>query len=113
MTEELGKIERPEAGQFKGKKKLYLVPLLYSWQDAPADYVDKLKLYWQQVRDQIANLESRIGALKVIYHESVTAPGDEGLKILERLNPSSYQLVREKCLMGAQFEVIEDRELVE
>ena len=113
MVEELGKIEKPDADQFKGKKKLYLVPLLYSWQDAPPDYVEKLNLYWQQVREHIANLESRIGSLKLIYHESVTAPGEEGLQILERLNPSSYQLVREKCLMGAQLEVIEDRELVE
>jgi hypothetical protein len=113
MSEELGKIEKPEAEQYKGRKKLYLVPLLYSWQDAPPEYAEKLNLYWQQVREQVANLESRIGSLRLVYHESVTAAGEEGLKILERLNPSSYRLVREKCLMGAQLEVIEDRELVE
>ena len=113
MAEELGKIEKPEAAQFKGKKKLYLVPLLYSWQDAPPEYSEKLTLYWQQVREHIANLESRIGAVKIVYHESIIASGEEGLKILERLNPSSHQLVREKFLMGARFETVEDRELVE
>lgn len=113
MNEQLGRIERPDAEQFQGRRKLYLVPLLYSWHDAPADYMERLKLYWQQVREQIANLESRIGGIKLVYHESVTAAGDEGLKILERLNPSSHQLVREKCLMGARLEVVEDKELVE
>ena len=113
MPEELGKIERPEAEQFRGKKKLYLVPLIYSWQDNPADYTEKYNLYWQQVREHVANLESRIGVIKSVFHESLSAGGDEGLKVLERLNPSSYQLVREKCLMGARLEPVEDRELIE
>lgn len=113
MPEELGKIQKPEAEQFKGKKKLYLVPLLYSWQDSPPEYSQKLTVYWQQVREHITNLESRIGTVKVVYHETITESGEEGLKVLERLNPSSYQLVREKSLMGARFEMIEDKGLVE
>ena len=113
MGEELGKIEKPEAEQFRGKKKLYLVPLLFSWQDNPPDYTEKFNLYWQQVREHIANLESRIGTVKIVYHESLTSGGDEGLNVLERLNPSSYQLVRQKCLMGAQLEAVEDRETIE
>jgi len=113
MAEELGRLDRPEAGQFRGKKKLFLVPLLFSWQDSPPDYTERFGLYWQQVREHVANLESRIGAVKIIYHESLSEGGEDGLKVLERLNPSSYQLVREKCLMGAQLEAIEDKELVE
>ena len=113
MAEELGKIEKPEVGQFRGRKKLYLVPLLFSWHDSPSEYTEKYNLYWQQVREHVANLESRIGAVKIVYHESLTSDGEEGLKILERLNPSSYQLVREKSLMGAQLVAVEDRESVE
>ncbi len=113
MAEELGKIEKPEAEQYRGKKKIYLVPLLFSWQDNPPDYTEKYNLYWQQVREHIANLESRIGAVKAIFHESLTSGGEEGLKVLEKLNPSSYQLVREKCLMGARLETVEDRALIE
>jgi hypothetical protein len=113
MGEELGKIEKPNIDQFQGKKKLYLVPLIYSWKDSPADYIDKFNQYWQQVREHIASLESKIGSIKTIYHESVTEPGDTGVDILLKLNPSSHQLVREKCLMGARLEVIEDRELIE
>jgi hypothetical protein len=110
---ELGRIDKPEATRFEGKRKLYVVPLLFDWKDSPQEYRDKLNLYWQQAREQVANLESRIGTVNAVFHESVTSPGDEGLRILEKLNTSSHQIVREKYLMGARFEVIEDRELLE
>ncbi len=110
---ELGRIERPEAEQFKSRRKLYVVPLLFSRRDSPKEYQEKYTLYWQQAREHVANLESRIGSVSIVYHESVVAAGEEGLATLEKLNPSSYQLVREKCLMGARLEAGEDRELVE
>ena len=112
MTEELGRIEKPEAGQFANKRKLYLVPLLYSWQDAPAEYIEKFELYWQQVREHLANLESKIGGVNRIYHESIAIAGEEGLKFLEKISTSSYQIVSEKCQSGAQVEATEDAELV-
>ena len=113
MAEELGKIEKPEAEQFKEKRKLYLVPLLFSWDDAPAEYAEKFNRYWEQVREHVANLESTIGKVNRIYHESITMAGEEGLKVLEKLNPSGCQIIREKCQSGAEFEVAEDVELVE
>jgi hypothetical protein len=113
MAEELGKIEKPEAGQFTNKRKLCLIPLLYSWESAPTEYIQKLELYWRQVREQVVNLESKIGKATRVYHESLTAGGEDGLKILERLNPPSKQITQEKCQNGAQLEVIEDQELVE
>jgi hypothetical protein len=113
MAEDLGKIEKPEAGQFRNKRKLYLVPLLYSWQDAPVEYAVKFGLYWEQVKEHVTNLESKIGPVNRIYHESVTTTREEGLKILEKLNPPSSQIVQEKCNSGAQFETIEDKDLLE
>ncbi len=113
MAEELGKIEKPEAGQFREKRKLYLVPLLFSWEGAPAEYVEKFNLYWQQVREHVANLESKIGKVSRVYHESITTAGEDGLKTLEKLNPSSYQLIKDKCQSGAEFETAEDTEAAE
>jgi len=113
MSEELGKIEKPEASQFQEKRKLYLIPLLFSWEDAPPEYTEQLNLYWQQVREHIANLESRIGKVNRVYHEAITIAGEEGLKVMEKLNPSACQLVRDKCQSGAEFEVVEDKELSE
>ena len=78
MAGELGKIEKPKAEQFANKRKLYLVPLLFSWQDAPAEYIEKFELYWQQVREHLANLESKIGGVNRIYHESISVDGERG-----------------------------------
>jgi hypothetical protein len=113
MAEELGKVAKPESGQFKGKRKLYLIPLLFSWEGAPAEYTEKLNLYWQQVGEHIANLELKIGKVKQVYHESISLAGEEGLKVLEKLNPTGYQIIRDKCQSGAQFETTEDKELAE
>ena len=60
MAEELGKMEKPEAGQFGEKRKLYLIPLLFSWEGAPTEYVEKFNRYWEQVGEHVANLESSI-----------------------------------------------------
>jgi hypothetical protein len=113
MAEELGKIIKPEPGKYEDKRKLYLVPLLYSWQEAPAEYAIKFDIYWQQVGEHISNLESRIGAVNRIYHESISAAGDEGLKILEKVSPSSYKIIKEKCERGAGVEATEDTELAD
>ncbi len=112
MVEELGKIERPEAGQFANKRKLYLVPLIYLWQDAPSEYSIMFDIYWQQVKEHLANLESKIGGVNRIYHESIAIGGEEGLALLEKLSNPTYRIVREKYGSGAQIEAVEDAELV-
>lgn len=113
MSEEIGKVEKPEAKQYEGKRKLYLVPLLYSFEGAPDDYVTKFNLYWKQVNEHVRNLESKMGTVDLIYHESVTIPGEDGLKLLEKLNPASHEVCDERCRSGARLEVIEDAELTE
>jgi hypothetical protein len=113
MPEQLGKIERLEVEHFKKGKKLYLVPLLYSSEEAPDEYKEKCSRYWQQVTEQLANLASKIGSVNRIYHESIFQCGEDGMKAVERLNPNSYQIAKTHCDNGAIFETIEERELFE
>ncbi len=113
MTEQLGKIEKPETEYFAGKRKLYLVPLVFYGENAPPEYMEKFNLYWQQVSQQVTNLESKIGKVTHVYHESITLAGEDGLKVIEKLNPSCYQIARDKCQSGAVLEATEDKELVE
>ena len=113
MAERLGKIEKPEAEQFKGKRKLYLVPLLFCGEGAPSEYVEKFDLYWKEVNQHIANLELGVGKTSHVYHESIASAGEEGLKVMEKLNPSGCQIVRSMCQCGAVVESAEDRELAE
>jgi len=113
MVQELGKIEKPEAENFKLKRKLFLVPLLYAGKDAPPEYLEKYKKFWEQVAQQIESLETKIGRVSRIYHESLSMGGEQGLEILEKLNPDSCHIARQKCQNKALLEVVEDREMAE
>lgn len=113
MSEQLGRIERPEAERFRRGKKLYLVPLVYAGDDAPDEYKEKHSRYWKQVAEQLHNLASKIGKVNRVYHESIFQAGAEGMKAAETLNPSSYQIARIQCEHGAVFEPLEEKELLE
>ena len=113
MAEQVGKIEKPPAEHFRQGKKLYLVPLLYSSEDAPSEYKEKCGCYWQQVVEQLKKLELQIGRVNRVYHETISQSGGDGMKVMERLNPSSYQIAKDKCDSGAVLEAIEEKELLE
>ena len=113
MAQELGKIDKPEAGSFKQGRKLFLVPLIYSAKDAPPEYVEKFDLYWKQATEHVGNLEAKVGRVNRVYHESISSGGEDGLKAMEKLNPKSCQIARQKCQSNAELEATEDRELVE
>jgi len=113
MPEQLGKIERLEAERFKQGKKLYLVPVIYSGEEAPDEYKHKCNRYWQQVAEQLTNLAGKIGKVNRVYHESIFQSGEDGMKAMERLNPSGYEIAKSQCDNGAVLETIEDRELLE
>ena len=108
---QIGKIEKPATEQFKEKRKVYLVPLIYSSEGAPTEYKEKCHLYWQQVADQLNNLETKIGRVNRVYHETISLSGKDGMKFVEKLNSDSYQIAKSKCDNGASFEAIEDNEL--
>jgi len=113
MPEQLGKIERLEAEHFKQGKKVYLVPLVYFTEEAPAEYKEKCNHYWEQVAEQLIGLAAKIGKVKRVYHESIFQFGEDGMKALERLNPSSYQIAKTQCDNGAILEAVEEKDLLE
>ena len=113
MTEQVGRIEKPPAERFKQSKKLYLIPLIYSNEGAPDEYKEKYGRYWQQVSEQLVNLEAKIGKVRWVYHELISQYGEDGLKLVEGLNPDSYKIAKSKCDNGAILEAIEEEELVE
>jgi hypothetical protein len=113
VAEELGKITRPEPDQFKGKRKLYIIPLLYSGPDSPPEYKHKYELYWLQVNEQITTQESKMGKIARIYHETIPEGGKEGYALLEKMGVLSYLIIKEKMEKGAVLESTEIADLVE
>lgn len=110
---QIGKIEKPVTEHFKEKRKVYLVPLIYLSEGAPPEYKERCHLYWQQVAEQLSNLETKIGRVNRVYHESISLSGEDGMKFAEKLNPASYEIVKIKCDNGASFEAIEDNALLQ
>jgi hypothetical protein len=113
LAEELGRVEKPSVESFGQGRKLFVVPLLFRSDNAPAEYSEKFELYWRQVSDHITRLEESLGKVQRVYHESIFIGGEAGLEILEKLSTSSCGIAREKCRDGAELEETDDRALVE
>jgi hypothetical protein len=113
MSQELGKVDKPEVSSFKDSRKILQVPLLYAGKNSPADYHDLYEKYWRQVNEMVVKLEGKLGHVTLIYHETVDADGEEGLKMLAGLNPKSHGMVNDRCKESGSLRCIEVSELLE
>lgn len=113
MTTPLSQMPKPDAGQYAGKRKLFLVPSFMAGPDAPDEVLQLLDGYWSEVRDHINNLERSLGTVTHVYHEMVCSDGDEGMDLLQMLNPKGCAFIQALCSSGAHLETTEDQALVE
>jgi hypothetical protein len=113
MTKPIGRIEKPRTSQFRGKRKVFVIPMLYTGKTAPEEYAEKYSRYWEQVEDQLEALKKSIGVISKIYHESISQGGEKGLQILEKLNLQSFNIARREFAGGAELEGLEDKNLLE
>ena len=113
MTTPLTQMPKPEAAQFSGQRKLFLVPIFLFPPDSPDDATQLLERYWTEVRDQIQNLERSLGAVRYVFHETIYAGGEDGLKMVEVMNPFGCSFIQALCGAGALLEATEDQAVVE
>lgn len=112
MAEELGKIEKPAAEDYKEGRKLYFIPLIYLGVDSPEDYQKLALKYWEQVKSQISELETKLGTIQHIYHELIPATGEGALKAIEEICEKSSQIIKDCIERGAQLEALEDADIL-
>ena len=112
MAQDLGRIERPSIEQYRGKRKLLLLPLVYAPSNPAPEGLALLQRYWEQLEFQVASLEARLGGLRHIYHESLAQGGQEGLKHLETVDQRSFRFVQAKFQAGATLEATDDEGLL-
>ena len=112
MSEELGKIEKPAVEDFREGRKLYFVPLIFSPREAQGDIMVRINRYWSQIESHLTNLEVKLGSVGKVYHELVSAGGEEGAKAIEELDKGSYQVIRARLERGAELHPVEDGELL-
>ncbi|MFZ5907437.1 MAG: hypothetical protein ACOYVJ_08540 [Nitrospirota bacterium] len=108
---ELGQIQKPEAGDFTGKRKLYCVANIYSFEDAPEEYADLVRKYWDQVIAQIEKMESA-GKIQKIFCEIITGTDDDSLAVLEQINERILEIIRKKREDGGVLIPLEDRDIL-
>ncbi len=112
MSSELGKLEKPEAEQYKGQRKIYLVPLVFAPRQPAPDYAKIYDRYWSGVWEHLLKLEHSMGPIAHVYHEAIGVAGADGLELAERMSEKSAAVARTKVEAGATFEAAEDQELV-
>ena len=112
MSEELGKVEKPLAKEFEKGRKIYLVPLIYCGKESPQDYLGIFNNYWDQIENQVGDLELKLGSIDRIYHELIPVGGEDGIKAMEGLNNKSCQIVKGRLDKGAQLQPVEDDEIL-
>jgi len=112
MAEELGRIQRPTASQYDGRRKLLLVPLVYGPQTNDPAGAEVLQNYWDQMQTQVNALEDALGGLQHIYHESLTLGGLEGLEQLGAADQRSHAFISEKTESGTVLEPTEDMDIL-
>ena len=113
MTTPLSQFPKPDPEQYKGQRKLFLVPTFAFPPDVPEEGQTLLERYWSEVRDHVNSLERSLGTVSHVYHESLFADGDEGMMLLERLNPKGCSFIQAMCQSTAKLEATEDRALVQ
>ena len=100
MAQDLGRILRPPAAQFQGKRVLLLVPLVYGPNDDLPDGKAIMDRFWTQAASQVFALEMKLGPVRHIYHEGLTEGGLAALGQLDEMGYPSVALVRRKVEAG-------------
>ena len=112
MAEELGKIEKPLAENYRAGRKLYFVPLIYGAAESPEEFREKYNRYWNEVEDKISSLELSLGRVSRVYHELVAHGGEEGFKTVQMMHEKSAGVIKNRLDKGAELEALEESELL-
>ncbi|MCX7991368.1 MAG: hypothetical protein N2999_04970, partial [Proteobacteria bacterium] len=105
---ELGKIERPEAGDYKDKRKIYFVPNIFLIDND--EYKELFDRYWNQVSTQLDRLEIA-GTIEKVFCEILTSGEDKPLEIINSFNTHLKNLVEKKMEKGAQLIPLEEKSI--
>jgi hypothetical protein len=108
---ELGKITRPDAGDFAGKRKLYCVANIYPFEDAPDDYKGLVGRYWDEVVQQIEKIEAA-GKVTKIFCEIISRQDEEAFSVLGRINERIPLIIRKKLDEGGALVPLEQEEIL-
>ncbi len=112
MSQQLGKVEKPSASKFRTGRKLFFVPLIFTPLQPEPALSELVKSYWNQVQEQVRNLEEKLSEVKKVYHELIPVGGKRGLKAVETLSRESHRIIKSILDKGTKLQSVEDRDLL-
>ena len=108
MSEEIGKISKPQADNVQLKRKLYLVQNIQNYFPENKDFENLLLEYWNSISDQLDNLEKTAGTINYIYIEGMYQEYDVASKLLNENNKWCLNTIDSRIKSGSNYKKIED-----
>ena len=108
MSEELGKISKPQADNIQLKRKLYLVQNIQNYFPDNSEFEVLLNEYWESISEQLDKLEKTAGSINKIYVEGIYQDYEIASKLLEENNKWCLNTISPRIKSGAEFGKIED-----
>lgn len=107
---ELGKIQKPNVENFKGKRKLFCIPNLFTYDEEDEKLKELTEKYWQEALSHVEKLE-KLGAVTKIFVETIFIEGQDAVDVIRETNPYLYPLIEKKVSEGAIVIGVEDSEV--
>ena len=108
MSEEIGKISKPQADNVQLKRKLYLVQNIQNYFPGNKDFENLLLEYWNSISDQLDNLEKTAGTINYIYIEGMYQEYDVASKLLNENNKWCLNTIDSRIKSGSNYKKIEN-----
>ena len=108
MSEELGRISKPQADNVQLKRKLYLVQNIQNYFPDNSEFEVLLNEYWESISEQLDNLEKTAGSINKIYVEGIYQDYEIASKLLEENNKWCLNTISSRIKSGSEFGKIED-----
>ncbi len=106
---ELGKIQRLNIEEFKGKRRLFCIPNVFVPDEQDEVLRNLVEKYWQGAISHIEKLE-KLGFVTKIFVETIFIEGQEAVDVIRETNPYLYILIERKTTEGAVVLGIENPE---
>ena len=108
MSEEIGKISKPQADNVQLKRKLYLVQNIQNYFPGNKDFENLLLEYWNSISDQLDSLGKTAGTINYIYIEGMYQEYDVASKLLNENNKWCLNTIDSRIKSGSNYKKIED-----
>ena len=108
MSEELGKINKPQAENVQLKRKLYLVQNIQNYFPENKEFEILINEYWVSISDQLDNLEKTAGNINYIYIEGMYQEYELASKLIEENNKWCLNTIESRIKSGSNYRKIEE-----